>query len=310
MHRLTCLLLLATLSLAACETAVDIALPEPEPQLVINSLFHADSLWAVGVSENRSVLSSEEPEPVTSATVEILESGEVVETLTYQPSRNDPGVLPLYRSDRHRPQAGRTYTIRVAAPGFPTAEATASVPEPLPFSIDARRVQPRADVPLGVQAHEITVAFSDPAGTANYYALAVYRIIQTRSAGGLRRAYSSTGFSSGDAVLRENRLVDDDLFEVDGDPFYDRAYFSDAAIDGQTCALKMRALTYDEPGVADRYFVVLESLAEDFYEYLRTREISDYTGENPFAEPVSVHSNIQNGLGIFAGYSTSMERFR
>ena len=293
-------LLLAALALAACETAVDIALPEEEPRLVVNALFHADSLWAVGVSASRSVLTDVRPEPVTQATVEVLEGGEVVETLAYRRASD------LYRSRRHRPQAGRTYTVRVSAPGFPTAEATATVPEPLPFSIDVRRVEDGYDAPSDVQAHEIAVTFSDPGGTANYYALGVYRIIEI----GRVRAYSSIGFSSGDAVLRENRLVDDDLFEVDGDPYYDRAYFDDDAIDGETYTVTIRAASFDEPGVDDRYFVVLESLSEDFYEYLRTREISDYTGENPFAEPVSVHSNIEDGFGIFAGYATSAERFR
>ena len=302
-------LLLAAFSLTACETAVEIDLPEEEPRLVLNSLFQAGSLWAVGVSESQSVLSNKPLKAVTTATVEIVESGSVVETLTYEPERVDrPFVSPLYWGRRHRPEAGRTYTIRAAAPGFPTAEATAYVPPPLPLSVRVDRTQ-TVDTYFGAQDHEITVTFSDPAGTADYYALAVYRVID-RGSGDGAGVYSSIGFSSGDAVLRENRLVDDDFFEVDGDPFYDRAYFSDASIDGQAHTFKIRTSTYDEEGLDEQYFIVLQSLSSDFYEYLRTREISDYTGENPFAEPVSIHSNIQNGFGIFAGYATSMERFR
>ena len=250
MGRLTYLLFFAAFSLAACETAVDIALPEEEPRLVINSLFHADSLWAVEVSTSRGVLSSEDPEPILSAAVEILENGTVVETLI--PERTSG----LYRSRRHRPQVGGTYAIRASAPGFPPAEATASVPEPQPFSIETRRLQPRDTDYPDFQEYEVTVTFSDPGGAANYYALGLYSLIEANGSDGPVRAYSSIGFSSGDAVLRENRLVDDDLFEVDGDPFYDRAYFSDALIDGQTYALKIRTSSYydgpDEPGVERR----------------------------------------------------------
>ena len=310
MHRPAYLLLFATLLLAACETAVEIELPEEEPRLVLNSLFQAGSLWAVEVSESQSVLSDEGLALIPSATVEILEGGEVVETLAYEPSPADrPFVPALYRSRGHRPEPGRTYTVRASAPGFPTAEATTSVPIPPPLSLRIDRVQLREDLSPGVQEHGLSITFFDPDSAANYYALAVYRVINARNAEG-SDVYGSIGFSSGDAVLRENRLVDDDFFEVDGDPLYDRAYFSDASIDGQAHTFKIRTATFDEEGVDEQYFVVLESLSSDFYEYLRTREISDYTGENPFAEPVSVYSNIQEGFGIFAGFSTSMERFR
>ncbi|MGI9175802.1 MAG: DUF4249 family protein, partial [Rhodothermales bacterium] len=150
------LLLFAAFPLAACETAVEIELPEEEPRLVINSLFQTGNLWAVEVSESQSVLSDDALEPVTSATVEIMEDGEVVETLVYEPQRADRlFVPPLYRSRQHRPEAGRTYTIRASAPGFPTAEATAQVPEPLPFSVRIDRVEPRDEFSPGLQEHEM-----------------------------------------------------------------------------------------------------------------------------------------------------------
>ncbi len=41
--------------------------------------------------------------------------------------------------------------------------------------------------------------------------------------------------------------------------------------------------------------------------YLYRRSIDDYENAqgDPFAEPVQVYSNIENGYGIFAGFSKS-----
>ena len=51
----------------------------------------------------------------------------------------------------------------------------------------------------------------------------------------------------------------------------------------------------------DSYTVVLESLNSDLYRYCRNiaNASSDGGGGSSFTEPVQVHSNIKNGLGIF-----------
>src|SRR5690606_17271812 len=50
------------------------------------------------------------------------------------------------------------------------------------------------------------------------------------------------------------------------------------------------------------YRLRLGHLSEDYYRYLRSQELQEATEEHPFAEPVIVHSNIEGGVGIFAGY--------
>ena len=302
MNRLISLLLCATLGLAGCETTVDIAIPEHEPRLVVNGLFYADSLWTVEVSESVGVLSSEDLDAVTSATVEVLEGGEVVETLT------GGRTSGLYRSDRHRPQPGRTYTVRVTAPGFPTAEATALIPKPVPITISSQRVTSGGG-DYDRRPFELTLTFSDPASEPNYYALTVLQILDEESPDGRRRHVWAQTFSSADPVLRENR-IDDEFFDPEAELYYERAYFSDASVDGRTVRLRIRTRFYNEPEVNDRFFVVLQSLSGGFYEYLRTRELAGYTNDNPLAEPVAVYTNVEGGLGIFAGSSASVTEIR
>ena len=49
--------------------------------------------------------------------------------------------------------------------------------------------------------------------------------------------------------------------------------------------------------------VTLRTLSEDYYNYKITGSLQQNTSDNPFAQPVNVHDNIDDGFGIFAGYS-------
>jgi hypothetical protein len=51
--------------------------------------------------------------------------------------------------------------------------------------------------------------------------------------------------------------------------------------------------------------VTLRTISEDFYNYKITGSLHDNSSGNPFAQPVNVYKNIENGFGIFAGYSES-----
>ena len=50
-------------------------------------------------------------------------------------------------------------------------------------------------------------------------------------------------------------------------------------------------------------------ISETYYEYLKTARLHDETRENPFAEPLNVYGNVENGYGIFAGYSSRTFEF-
>lgn len=53
-------------------------------------------------------------------------------------------------------------------------------------------------------------------------------------------------------------------------------------------------------------YVELRTISEGMYNYLRTLNMQLVNRLNPFSEPVSVFSNIENGVGIFAGYSEEL----
>ncbi len=303
-------LLLAVLT-TGCETIIDVELPEHEPRLVVNSLFEADSLWHVEVGRSQGIRETDLLlECVTDATVELLREGRVLGTLSY--ADEAPCLSAAYRNPDLRVEPGAQYTVRVTAPGFEPAEATGRTPEAVPFTLGERLIRDENYRPL-----EATISLEDDGAAANYYALSVFvRSLQIRynprteerDTSYVRRRAS---FFSSDPVLREN---EDFAEAVEGDETrYRRALFSDATFNGKTERLTIRApANYsvplsDEDSFEVRHFVVLTALTREAYEYLRTEAVAERAGDNPFAEPVQVFSNVENGLGIFAGMA-SFER--
>jgi hypothetical protein len=294
-------LALGTLAVAVgCETTVDVDLPEHESQLVINELFAAGEAWRVSVTASRSIRDAGAGAfpPVEDATVEIRAGGpdgRVLDTLTYDAEHD------VYRSFDHDtgPEQSETYAIRVSAPGFSgVAEAVGRAPAPVPLGSLSRGEAPEPE------QTEIDVQLTDPEGRDDYYTLSVYQQAVRSDTVGLQVELS---FSSTSPLLQENaqeQFIDDGPGEV-RTTYYDGALFSDTAFEGETRRMSIR-FTADNisdlpPDVEKRTVVVLTSLSEDRYEYRRTLRLSERTGENPFSEPVQIHSNVRGGLGIFAG---------
>lgn len=97
----------------------------------------------------------------------------------------------------------------------------------------------------------------------------------------------------------------DPVLPDDKDLFSYSIVFSDARFNGRETELTFQTAGwgFTRHGPAT---VTLRTLSEDGYNYLRTACLQELTSGDPFAQPVNVYNNIQNGFGIFAGYSTSV----
>lgn len=54
------------------------------------------------------------------------------------------------------------------------------------------------------------------------------------------------------------------------------------------------------------YWLEVVGMSEDYYKYQETYIKQLINQNNPFSSPIEVHSNIKNGIGIFAGYNRQM----
>ena len=274
----TGILLIVCFIASACETIVEVDLPEHDSVLVANVIFSPDSVWAARLYKSKAILDRGQIEFVVNATVQVKDGGEVIATLFH--------VVDGYYQVPFdiKPQVGRTYTLTAQAPGLEAIESTDVIPNP---------VQPTAvDGTKGQRAWDITAHFTDPVGK-NYYQVMVF---EERSLPNGGTALFSSYFES-----------DDLLFFSKGGVDSDEAIFDDALIAEQAYGLKLTAYPFDS---VQAMYVVLMSVSESYFKYMKSFQSQLHNEDNPFASPVQVYTNIENGIGIFAGFSGSTMRVK
>lgn len=305
MRYLSAFLLMAC---ASCEAVVDLDPPEYNSELVATSHFSPDSTWSVALHRSLGIGIRQDASKqyVDGATVMIMSSAGIVDSLSYRGNghyRSATGTYPLPET---------RYTLRVNVPGESGLEASSAAPSATPiidYSIELRGQV--VETVFGREGtYKLWIRFADPPGT-NFYRLGVYRYrpnqhrlidetapdsiyrlqdIESTDPGwycGYAEAFQATlEFSSSDGVCHEVIVTD---------RFFDGKEYTWTA----TLSLQSGG---DGHG-RDELLLLLSSLSEDYFEYQRTLKEQLLSG--PFVEPLPVYSNVEGGLGIFAGYTNT-----
>ena len=273
------------------DQVVEVEVPEHTPSLAVTCFIaDSDSVLRVFVSNTLGILDNSSFSEIPDATVELYKDGDLLYTLPYRDENfyELQDITPLGISNA-------TYTLRVSAPGYDPVEATQQMPQPVPI----QNVTFEADGALtidGDRADAIDIEWNDPANIENYYAV------------------------TGNVSLRVDtfEFPDNNIFLESSDPLAesvdDRSgvIVRDATFDGRNTEFAI--YTYNMPDYELYEEVILEitlrSISRD--RYLFEKSVSAYrdSRDNPFAEPVIVHSNFTNGAGIFALDASSTYELR
>jgi hypothetical protein len=296
--RLTALflaLVLAASLTAACELDLDIPLPPHDSRLVVNALFATDTTLTVHLGRSLGVGHRGNPRIVENGRVALYMDGQFVEMLrpTVFYEQQDG---PIHFLSEHVMQPGRTYRIHAEADGLQPVTAEERTP-PLP-SYEIVSITRGPTDPSGLREDRVVLRIQDPPGRSYYYLWFPSYYEHPMSDGPPQ--IIPQAFRSDDPVLQDGQLFD--LFDIGGQRYMYAAMFSDAAFDGQAYTLTVDVRTSDRHG-SDTPYLRLDAVSEQYYRYVRARQaISDNYG-NPFAEPIALPSNVDGGLGIFAGRS-------
>ena len=279
------ILLIASLS---CETIVDVNLPKHKPLLVVNSVCTPNKPWELNVSLNKGILEEGEIEIVNSAKVEILENGNPVSIFNHYNNGT-------YKSTGAKPKVNVNYTLRVSTDKYGKVTSNCLIPEPV--KIESVEVDTIVNEYQRKEL-QLTISFTDPPNKKNFYSLEILRVGTYNG----KKNYYPEYFTSNDLIFDNN---DNILFEGPDKRFRgNEAFFNDDIVDGKKYKMIVSVELF---GIIDKqiFEVVLNSLTSSYYKYIKSQKLQRETRDNPFAEPVIVYSNIKNGLGIFAGYSSS-----
>ncbi len=266
-------LILIAFILAACEKEANIKLPDTQPKLSV-SCFISDSTdiikatvyWSKPVFNNTDTL----PEYPSNLTVTISVNGQTdtllynTEWSTYELSTDD---FPL--------NAGVEYTLRVQAPNGETARAKTIIPTQKAIIAD-KSVSFTSSVDQYnniIETYRYRITLNDISANEEFYRIMYYNDYFIPDVPDEFNVASNMG----ELFVSDNNLVDGKIYTDNEVKFYGTS-----------------------ANISARYAYVIHG-SEEYYRFHKS--LSNYGYDNPFAEPTIVFSNVENGLGVFAGFN-------
>lgn len=282
-----------------CESPVDLQLDNYKPQLAVVSNFSQLDKMQVYVSKTRNPITPSDAEYITNAKVDLYLGKQLLETLLLVPGAKD--IPPFYTTVRATPRVGSTYTLKVQSPGFETVEATSTIP--FPIGINSLITSDASSVP-GTKplqtkySYNVNIRFNEPGDAENFYHLnfyqQVYRYrVENSDTVLLSEFFLKRKFSS---IMDENTMIS----------YFDGGVlFEDTALNGTAVnfTFPLDVEYFPERELLGNVYAELRTVSKEYYLYHNSLSRQQTSAGGPFAEPVILYNNIENGQGIFAGYS-------
>lgn len=292
-------LIFITLLYTSCEEDFVLTKKEFSPQLVINSVFKPDHKWVVHVSTSRDILNPDSHiKNVDNANVIIIEK--FSQYKIYLKYKGDG----IYSSDYYPPQPDKTYELVVEVPGYKTAKAQSIAPK------KANIVNIIKDV-VDEKVSKVNFEVKDD---SNQYLIWNY-ISSNGKSGPVDTIFTGNpksfafGFFSYDNFLNGWSERGNDAISSDG-------VFSSNLVDGGGDGGKSNGSdtiigdsdnTQTQEYEVKRYLRVVTA-SSNMYNYYKSVErfLSANNHNSSFSISPQIYSNIENGLGVFAGYTEQL----
>ncbi len=268
----------------AFSQVVEIELPSHTPKPVLVCVLNAgDTMVSALVSRSKGILDRGNFEYPANAQVQLWGNGAVLATLVFNPL----SLKYEARLAQPLPADGGAYRLELVLPGFAPAWAEQAMPRP-PVIVSAALRRSGVITNDGARQDEIIIEIQDPAQEQNYYRIFVKERLAAE-------------IEPGDTTVLEN-----ERYLNFSDPNFSygsgaNLIITDGAFNGRN--YKLRFSTYPQeviPEIDASYVVWVYQISREAYLYERTRSVYEQNTGNPFAEPIQVFSNIQEGYGIFA----------
>jgi hypothetical protein len=277
-------LLLVVLSTFSCKKVVQSEFPDIVQKPVVNSILQVDSTLVLNISFNGN-LDASKIKQIENATVNIFVDNILTETI----SNGEDG---LYISNIIV-EPNKNYSCEIEVPGYKTLTCNAKIPtlseiveivhEPLAYTD-----------PEGTIFPSTHITFENNPDTIQYFEIIIKNL----------RSYNNEEHNYYASLVG----IDDPILINEGLPI---AVFSNELISGTSYTMSLNYNTMSSSwNIADTYpyIVELRSVSYDYYKYAKQLYLFKESVNNDnltgTCAPVQLYSNINEGFGIFTGYST------
>ncbi len=264
----------------SCRKLVQDEFPDFPAYPVVNSILVADSTIKVHVSLTNK-LDTIQLGWVDSAEVLLYVDRQYQENLSYKGEG-------IYTSNTVA-DAGKTYSCEVSIPGFPVARCTDSIPDPTTIS-DIVHINNAGMNDEGLAYPSITFTMANNLQRKEYFE-AIINL--TKYGGSLIYIEDPILLNEGLPIaVFSDELMDEDQYTMTFNYMTGHA----GSTDGEPYHMKLSPLILE-----------IRCISYDFYQYVKQLYLYE-TGRYPdivggVVTPFPLHSNVENGYGIFAGYS-------
>ncbi|MEE9440270.1 MAG: DUF4249 family protein [Saprospiraceae bacterium] len=319
-------LFLIVLCFVACEEQYQLDTTDFEAKLVVNSLFSDDD-WSVSVSNSNNILDANTKiNSISNARVEIFnEDG----AFLYELVHSENGT---FSRDGYAPVADKIYSIKVTSKGYKTVTATGRVPVLSKLTI-AKVLLLENETDKGI---EVDFEIEDTYNTDSYY---IWEIVELEDED--ENEENSVSFSLSDSWINSlstsstigsygrNDIIGTGVF---GNGKYKTTYNSIDYNKSNNSNLDSNA-SNDNPNyevvgeifntgggignnegseetIVYQYELRVMTISKELFDYyFSIQDYLKYTDNNSGQTQYSIYTNINNGLGIFAGYNESVIQF-
>ena len=295
-----------------CENDLEYDIPGATPRLVVNSLFTLDSIIRIEVSASASPGEGQNLQSLRDAKITLFEDGTQIKDLVLDSMLTTPfafsgapnvSVAPVklyfHKALSSPVKSGRPYRVEVRYPGLQTVTATNTVPRPVRAVAEPQLLGSAINI-NGNAMIKHSFSIIDNGGRENAYGIEVM-VTPAGQVGPPQRI----AFFSGEKAFSENLTVTDGQYSqgVLYQP-QNGVYFSNGKFQGRR---KTFDFYVEEQYVSPQFDLKVRflTLSRDFFEFATSYQKQKNNSNNPFAEPTQVYSNIESGLGIFAGFSVT-----
>jgi hypothetical protein len=261
----------------SCTKEVFVEIPDNEPKLVVFS-YLSPSKDSIDINVSRSVplyhvKDYEESLTVSDAIVELKAENSNWVRVPFRPGED------VYRISRHDfpVEQGQKYSLRVAANNYKTVESSIIIPVSYEINLSFLKVENSS----GNEENPIQyiLKFQDIGGVPNYYGFLAWVNMYSDESG-------NTGVYKQDLYLEDFSWV-----------------MTDRVFDGKEKMISFTFYSFTNGNIGDTLFVKVMQTDSHFYHFHSSLDSYNSSDGNPFAEPTPIYSNIQDGLGCFAGYT-------
>lgn len=278
---------IALYSITGCvRDANNVTLPQSDPKLVVTAFISPeDTILKVEITKSKPVLGKQDAygaiNAVQNAQVTISDGVQTLQ-LTYDATALNYSYPLSGNANFIKP--GGTYFLTATTPDGKSVSATTTIPANK-INATTAVITLKADNTEDYPRDKIEFSFYDISNEENYYRVQAY-------------------------LLYKENFSEDRISEIYFDNDESRSYqnfnlYSDKNRDGKEfTAIKGHYYSSSSFTASREVVVNVYNASKEYYDYHKS--IQNFQGDNPFAEPVLIYSNIKNGLGVFAGYNTTV----